>query len=181
MVEFLSNLFMGVVSGLVTALLLFVWYVLIKHAINPWWENRLYKGVVLSGTWRGRRVAHHKIKEKNEEDEPTNTIHEELNIQMELEQSGYNLKGIFTAESLMADKSRKEKYTNIYKIKGHVHDNYVTLEYHPLSPKRTGMGTFLMEVKNGGKNLRGNITFLEEEDMEIVTLEDALLNREGAD
>lgn len=179
MAWFLSNLFVGIIGGLVTALLLFIWFFLLKSVINPWWENRLYKGVVLAGTWIGRRVAHHKIKEKSQEN--LNTIHEELNIQMELEQSGYNLKGIFTAESLTVDKSGKEKYRNIYKIKGHVHDNYVTLEYHPLSQKRTGMGTFLMEVKNGGKNLKGDITFLEEDDMEIVTLEGAILNRMGVD
>ena len=43
------------------------------------------------------------------------------------------------------------------------------------------MGTFLMEVKNGGKILKGNITFLEEGDMEIVTFQNAILNRISED
>jgi hypothetical protein len=165
----------GIVSGLTTSLILFFCIVIRNKVINPWWENRLYKGIVLEGTWIGRRVAHHKIKDDEK------FIHDELNIQLELEQTGYSLRGIFSAESITADKNGKDRYKNIYKIKGHVHDNYMVIEYHPLSRKRVGFGTFLMEVKNGGNNMVGNITFLEEGDMEIVTLEGAVLNRLGSD
>ena len=104
-------------------------------------------------------------------------VHDELRLQLDLQQSGYDLSGIFSAQSIHAESASTEKYENIYKIKGCVHENYALFEYHPLSRKRTGLGTFLMEVKNGGKVMKGNITFLEEGDMEIFTLQDVLLNR----
>lgn len=142
---------------------------------NPWFEARLYKGVILEGNWIGQKIAHYNCPVHPN----SGTIHDELNIQMELHQRGYRINGIFIAESINAQNNQSRKYNNVYKIKGHIHDNFVILEYHPSSRKRTGLGAFILEVKNGGKKLEGTISFVSEGNMEIATIDGAILKRIG--
>lgn len=43
----------GIISGLVTAFLLFVFAILWKKNITPWFENLLYQDVCIEGEWSG--------------------------------------------------------------------------------------------------------------------------------
>ncbi|MBO1927196.1 hypothetical protein J3998_06360 [Thiomicrorhabdus sp. 6S2-11] len=43
----------GIVSGLITALLLFVFAILWRKNIEPWFENLLYQDVCIEGEWSG--------------------------------------------------------------------------------------------------------------------------------
>ena len=58
-----------------------------------------------------------------------------------------------------------------------IQDNFVVLEYYPFSRKRVGIGTFLLEVREGGKKLVGHATFVSEGAMNIVTMQDITLDR----
>lgn len=48
-----SSLASGIISGLITALLLFVFAVLWRKNIEPWFENLLYQDVCIEGEWFG--------------------------------------------------------------------------------------------------------------------------------
>src|SRR3989338_5012112 len=114
-----TNIFYGVSSGVLTTVLLFILYRLKLHVYDPWWENRLYKGVFLDGSWFCRKVKHFGC---------TNcqaVSRAELKMKMDLDQKGYSLSGFFSAKSLQAAEAKESVYSNFYKIKGHIHDNYV--------------------------------------------------------
>jgi hypothetical protein len=162
----------GVLSGCLTSALLFLLYKIKVYGIEPWLENRLYKGVILEGSWAGRRIAGFQGKGDSAK------VEHSLDIHMELKQSGYKVTGLFNAESTITRPGKEpDKYTNFYKISGHINDNYLVIEYCPVSRKRTGLGAFVLQVKNGGKVMVGSISFVEETDMEVTTLQGAILNR----
>lgn len=173
------NIFIGTASGVITSLIVYLIYKLKQHIFDPWLENRLYKGVILEGVWNGTRVT-----PKSHEKTVLNLC-DELSLHLELKQRGYDISGIFSAESRFAkskegdDHEQASKYINLYNIKGHVHDSYVVLEYCPISRKRTGLGTFVMQVKDGGKIMQGSISFVEEGNMEVMSLDGATLFRSG--
>ncbi|MFQ2499072.1 hypothetical protein ACK31U_04145 [Aeromonas caviae] len=48
-----DSLASGIVSGLITALLLFVFAILWRKNIEPWFENILYQDVCVEGEWSG--------------------------------------------------------------------------------------------------------------------------------
>lgn len=48
-----GSLASGIISGLITALLLFVFAILWRKNIEPWFENLLYQDVCIEGEWAG--------------------------------------------------------------------------------------------------------------------------------
>lgn len=48
-----NSLASGIISGLITALLLFVFAILWRKNIEPWFENLLYQDVCIEGEWSG--------------------------------------------------------------------------------------------------------------------------------
>lgn len=49
----LDSLASGIISGLITAILLFVFAILWRKNIEPWFENLLYQDVCIEGEWSG--------------------------------------------------------------------------------------------------------------------------------
>lgn len=98
---------------------------------------------------------------------------------MELTQKGYKVDGVFTAKSTFYKNGvkKEEEHSNLYKLRGHISDHYVVMEYSPLSRKRTGLGAFVLEVKEGGKKMQGSISFVEELDMEVSSFGNIILHR----
>jgi hypothetical protein len=164
----------GVLSSVLSSFLLYALFFIKIHIFDRWLENLLYKGVILSGSWDGKKVRHY----KNSSEESTDLIHDELKMHLELKQVGYNITGIFTAEAYTSTKNTKDVYNNFYTISGHIHDNFLVLEYHPSSRKRTGLGSFVLEVKNGGNQLIGDVVFVDEGDMEIVSVRNITFKRD---
>lgn len=162
----------GVVSGVLSAALLWLVGYLWFNVCTPWLDNRLYKGVLLDGKWQGARNAY---REKETDGNIERELIHRLELLLELEQHGYKISGIFRAKAI--DPENRDVYENLYKISGHVSDNFVILEYTPVSRKRAGLGTFVLNVKNGGRRMHGSISFVEEGDMEVESLRGVILNR----
>jgi hypothetical protein len=164
----LFNIFLGVISGVFTTLCL-LWF---KNIFTPWYEDRLYKGVVLTGKWIGIRKQFSKFDKDK--------IFSTLEINLEITQNGYHVSGVFNARSTIFDSNEKpnDVYENLYKLKGKVTDNYTVIDYCPISRNRTGLGAFVLQVKNGGKKLVGGVSFLNEDEMDISSIAEIELNRE---
>jgi hypothetical protein len=45
------DLVVGIVSGVVTTILLWMFGFLLKVVLQPWFEARVYRGLEVSGTW----------------------------------------------------------------------------------------------------------------------------------
>lgn len=155
MVDLGVNIFFGVLSGVLTSALIFLVRKIYLRVFLPWYEDRLYKGVQLDGKWEGE----------------TN----DFKFLFELVQNGYRIKGLFGVE--VKSSKPEDQYENLYKIKGHISDNYVVLEYWTMSRKRTGLGSFLLRVQDGGKKLMGSVVFVEEGEMDVNNITELVLRR----
>lgn len=77
----------GIIGGVITSVLIFVFQILWKKNINVWFENLLYQDVCIEGEWTGYLIPHLGIKDLDR-------------IQRQL------------AFKIMKDRIRKEKATN---------------------------------------------------------------------
>ena len=173
-----GNIFIGVTSGVITSILLWVSYkIFYLKVLLSWLQERIYEGVIIEGSWGGG----HSKKEVHEilgKPEKTHTFEPRIDMHMNiLEQKGHNITGVFHAESYNKA-GEQTKYINDYEIKGNIIGNYVVINYRALSKKRAGLGSFVLEIKDGGRELQGGVSFVSEDDMEIGTLEKVSLRRE---
>jgi hypothetical protein len=148
-------------------------YVVKREIFDPWLENRLYKGVILSGKWEGG-VPSEIAKDKNGKSLPF------IKMVLELNQHGYGMSGLFNTEAYTYKNKEGEvssTYKNFYRIKGTVSNNIARFEYSPISKKRTGLGFFMLEVQAGGNMMSGHALFLAEENNQISNFERVKLER----
>ena len=152
-----STIFLGVISGVLTTVFLYIFFLFFRKIFEPWFEERLYKGVKISGGW----VANVTTK---------TSPGWSLTIFINLEQKANKITGSFQAKTV---RSSGEEYINFYKIKGDVRDNFLLLNYAALPSDRTGIGSFLLRVAHGGLELRGVAAYIADGDSdELTTIED---------
>jgi hypothetical protein len=138
----LVAIFFGVVSGLVTAVLLWFFGLLVKKLILPWFQQMVYQGVDIGGDW-----IHKDMREGRTHD---------FEVALNVRQSAHRISGTFRATT----KREGTEYTNYYSIKGTVKDNYVLFDYFAQRKDRTGIGSFLLRVSKGGTHLIGDALFI---------------------
>lgn len=103
-------------------------------------------------------------------------------MHLDIQQNGYILSGDFSATTTLTVNGKKEKpFESFYRLKGHMVNNYVVLEYFPRSRRRTGLGTFVLEMKEGGQILAGEMSFIEVGHMEIASRSLHFHRDEGAE
>ncbi len=173
------NLFLGVLSGVIVA----IGAIWIRKIFTPWLEDRLYKGVVIAGKWSGDKKHQACLckdcAEKKGVPVGTHIVTSSLETTLELKQNGYHITGLFSAKTISYEdgKPTSDEYENLYTLNGRVNDNYVVMQYQPVSRSRTGLGAFVLRVKDGGKSLEGSVSFVEETEMDIATIKDIRLTR----
>lgn len=172
--SYLLDVGIGIASGVLTSLVLFIFYTVKVRQFEPWLENRLYKGVLLSGKWSGC-VNSNTAVDSSGKPLPS------FKFDFELSQNGYSVSGFFNAETIHYGQSNEvtRRYSNFYKIKGTIRNNFAVIEYTPVSRRRTGLGVFIFEVKNGGQSLVGDCIYLVESNTEIEMLESVKVTRQG--
>ena len=147
------SILLGVISGILTAVLIWVVYALFyKKIFLPWLETILYKGIIIRGKWNNRE---------------TKGDGKTYEMILDIQQSGYNIKGTFFAGS----RTDREDIS-YYSFSGQIINEYIVADYKVTSRERLGMGAFLLKVEAGGKSLLGTIVFVDEGDMSITTFED---------
>lgn len=149
----------GVVSGVLTAGLLWLLKQIYTNVFTPWLDILLYRGVDISGSWQAVR----KIPESNFE----------MTILMNLKQKAYKIQGTFQAKSIQ----NETEYLNQYFIKGKIIDNYLIIDYTPLTKTRIGLGNFILRVEHGGTRLRGAASYIAENIDRIVAVDNLEFSR----
>jgi hypothetical protein len=172
------SIFLGVISGVITSLVVWFFYKIIYLKVYlPWQQERVYDGPNMEGGWSGGFI----LKQIHESERPGQRHEFEAHIDMEINitnQQGHSITGFFHARSYQKiSGEEKDSYTNDYMIQGNVIGNYILLTYNPASKKRMGLGSFVLEIKDGGKRLEGGSTFVNEEDMLVATLDHIKLIR----
>jgi hypothetical protein len=105
------------------------------------------------------------------ESEDTLKISTDFEIFLHIEQKSHQISGYFNVKS----GNKSNSYTNLYKIKGEIKDNYVIFNYMAERSDRTGIGSFILRVANGGTKLLGSAIFTPDgsiEDTKVVVREE---------
>lgn len=158
----LFSIFLGVISGIATAIVIWGCAQIFKKVVLPWFEEVVYKGVDVSGTWV------FKYKSPDTVPEPQRMAFE---VVLDVEQKAHYLTGTFQAKTTRQD----TEYINQYKFTGVLRDNYIVFTYQALRKNRTGTGAFLLRVCHGGTELTGSAVFTPDEaanDAEISSRDD---------
>lgn len=154
----LIGLLSGVVSSVIASIFIWVCFILWEKAIIPKIEEFSYKGTNLSSTWK-------------------NTLQTEENRfadgTMVIEQKGHRIKGELTVTS----KKDSEQHTVIYKIEGHVRDNYVEIHATAADRKYLSMSSGIFLIKNVGKVLHGAAVVTDNFSAEILAQKDIIWYR----
>jgi hypothetical protein len=150
--ETVLSIFIGVISGIITSLLLFILAQIVRKILVPWYSEFVYKGIDVSGTWRGV-IENEKFK---------------ILLVVNLEQSSFDVVGALFAETLYKDNPEKN-YSNQYSLKGFIKNHITTLNYEAMAKNRTGVGTMMFKSQQGGTNLFGHLIHSEDVDGAWVT------------
>jgi hypothetical protein len=171
MKEELSNLMIGVVSGVVSAILISFVVILYNKLLFPKIKEMLYKGVNLEGEWNGDIFTD---KEIDENGTKKNVKVKSREVTLTITQSAYQISGDLIIKNIHIEKNVEISF---YKYSGFIRDNFVVINYLPKSNKSVGLGSILLAVKSGGKNLIGNLNGTELNSMTLTHYEGINLKR----
>jgi hypothetical protein len=89
-------------------------------------------------------------------------------------QSGHKLTGIFSANNIKPDGTKTNKN---YKLSGEIANNLVLLNYAPSDQRIYGSGSFLFQVFDAGRSLRGGMLYLRTKSGNIGCVDDLHFSR----
>jgi len=165
--EIIYAILIGVLSGVITAIMIWVIREIFIKIITPWFEQIVYKGVLLDGAWSTV------INSKNVIGDKKRRV-----LKLDIIQKGNRITGAFYALSEYFDKNgncvEDKKYENHYYINGSIKNNYLVLNYEATSKNRTGLGTLALQITTGGNKMSGGILFVAEGSIETISVIDNL-------
>lgn len=135
----------GVISGLLSALLVLVGAKYWKAIMIPWYEDRVYKDVMIDGKWEATGKEH---------DE---TFSETLKVQ----QRAHHVSGEITYKN---DNELIE-----YQFDGEFRNLILTPRYWVKGESNLDRGTFTLMLKNNGQTLKGYYAWYLPEDNDVVS------------
>ncbi|MEK7460313.1 MAG: hypothetical protein AAB628_02045 [Patescibacteria group bacterium] len=147
--DFYFSVFTGIATGLIVGILTYLLGIFIRDTIKPWYTRTIYRGMDVSGTWRGGMIFN------------SNNI--EVKTVFNIEQNAFDIKGVFFAETIDRTDANKN-YSNQYKFLGQIRNNIVMINYEAMSNKRTGVGTLMLKSEKGGSVLKGHVIHSEDID-----------------
>ena len=150
-----SNLFVGVISGLVTTLIVFtgVWFW--KNVVLKWAANSIYKGVRIEGSW----TLEEKLDGNGE------SIYSQ-NETLEIEQ---NASGI-TGRLMLEYEDNGKKHTRSLQLLGSVRDRFVIFTCTPSTKRNLGYVSFLGEISGDGTLICGSSVYFDTASNKIRTI-----------
>lgn len=131
------NMFVGVVTGVVTAILIFATKRFFDTTIHPFLERTRYNGIKISGPWYGI------------DDNDIDQIQNELTLM--LEQSAHRVTGTFRIQHA----SQTNNFDLHFNVTGTIWEGYVTLAMTPADRTIGSSAAGLVKIAGGGGALVG--------------------------
>lgn len=126
--ELFTNVSIGIISGIITSIIIFLFLHVYQQIIKGYIENLLYKDIMISGKWKTKAVYPH-----------GNEIEEIV----EMKQSAHKVNGTIRLES------------DEYAFKGEFKNMILTSTYWNSNISDRDRGTFTLECKKNGSVLEG--------------------------
>ena len=131
----------GIVTGILTALALFLIKQLTLKVLLPIYQEIKYKGVIISGDW------HFEAKGPGDADY--------VEFVFSIKQNAHEISG----ECDIRKSLPYEKATIRHELTGSLWEGYLTVNLLPKDRSRTSYGTALLKVSRGGQTLDGYLSF----------------------
>jgi hypothetical protein len=135
--ELIFTIFISVLSGVMTSLLIFLFAKLFYKIIIPWYQSIIYKGLDISGEW---------FEEHNYEDifiqESKNTIEQNANL----------IEG-----KIILVKKNEDKIIDLknFSFNGEFYNNYLNITCRNENKHQIGTQNYLMQIERDGKEMVG--------------------------
>jgi len=133
-----EDVFLGVIAGIITSLLLFLATLFYANTIRPWIQSLLYAEVDLSGEWK---------QEELKVDDAT------YRYEVQLKQRGPQITG---AATITKTGSGLNDYTHRFQIAGTVWAGFVSLALRSGSSSQLSMASALVKISDRGQRLVGH-------------------------
>lgn len=138
--ELVLPIMLGIVSSLVATFIFLSASWLIKNVVLPWYEDKIYRGVRLDGSWIRTELNGHNLKGI---DLPK--------AKMTLKQKGEYITGLYChGEDAKNDEDKIENYH----VTGHISNSFVTLTLRPMENDNIDAAAGIWHVFNGGNKLQ---------------------------
>lgn len=143
----MEELSIGVISGLVASLIIFIFQLGYVRIFRPWFEEFLYRDLKIEGRWHVEFTSASDFSEV-----------------VELKRQGHRVSGTVTVTQ-GPDQGR------IYIIDGSFKNLILTLSFSGQDETRLDRGTYTLQVHNNGQHLDGYSAFYQDEENKITCLE----------
>jgi hypothetical protein len=140
------SLLAGVVSGVIASLIVFAFRVHWVRVLQPWYENRLYKGAKIEGLWSTTINFPDKVTNRH---------------RIDLERTGYSVHG-----SVICVSGYSEGET--YELSGTFKDLILTGSYQ-MRGRGLERGTFTLMMIGGGQKLSGFLAYYDNDQHSVRT------------
>jgi hypothetical protein len=128
----------GVVSGLVTSLIVFVLQLGYLRVLRPWIEELLYRDLMIEGSWLGEYPENADLKET-----------------VQLARKGHRVTGTITVTG-------GPDVGHVYSVEGSFKNLILTLSFAAQDSRRLDRGTYTFQAQDNGRCLRGYSTFYQD-------------------
>ncbi|HEX9397451.1 MAG TPA: hypothetical protein VF943_12025, partial [Burkholderiales bacterium] len=146
--DYLAQAVLGIVTGILTTVILFLIKELWVKTIRPYVEEIRYKGVSVAGLWRGySRDEFH-----------------DSDATLFVEQSAQKISGTFSFRF----RNPEKQFVLEYQVTGYLWEGYLTLNFRPKDRAITTSAMALLKIAGGGNSLVGQFCFRNVE-IEAVT------------
>ncbi len=135
----------GIVTGILTTVLIFMARNFWATKFVPFLEKTRYQGVLLGGQWYGTS--------ENGDPEKGDIYWNEATLF--LEQKAHDLSGIF----IYKFRNPQKDFSIEFDVKGYVWEGYLTLNFTPKDRRVTSYATALLKLHSGGSLLLGEWLF----------------------
>lgn len=161
MSEVVTTIFIGVFSGVVASVIIWVAIGVFKSILIPWYQQIVYRGINISGDWVSEQRYSGNI-----------CVRQSINIT----QRGHKITGSLISQNSIPGKGIDVTFFNLV---GEMFDNYVDIEYKINDKRFIGRGVLLLKVKFGGTNLEGGLVAIDRFTSEIISIGDVIWKRES--
>ena len=160
MTQNILSIFIGVLSGILTSIIIWLIVRTFRKIIIPWYQENIYRGIDISGEWKSHQEYAGKVK---------------VDQIIQIKQKGHRIKGTLVSRNHMPSQGED---VSSFIISGEIFDNYVDIEYKVENKKLIGRGSHLLRVVDGGKNMKGGLVAIDRLSGGIITTDSVIWKRE---
>jgi hypothetical protein len=142
-----NSIVVGVVSGVITSVVVWLFILLAKHVILPWYQSITYRGGKIHGEWIGfyQHVA-----------EGVSTSDNDPNYSISIDQKGHHIRGTLIRHVAQ----NGERDLKVFLFQGLFKDGNLVIWYKPQDETRMGMGSYVMKLINDGRKMEGESLYI---------------------